>query len=240
MGWKDTACFYGDAETFVSNRFSARERYLLKRLEATGRGQFALVDAAGSDASTLEEELKSSGDSCGFAFWVPSSESPKSDEDFLLPMSPPPSLLSLPSILVDAEKYRYSSPPPLKRQLLQCRTRARARELFDLLCKVCPCDGLLGVGASRSKPSCLPDELDEKLSLDYIPILKVMGQSELAVDTSTQCGDREFHPYQRSTRTSAKRRSHYYEKLNTALKWDVDNLSAHEVGMRLAESLIQY
>jgi hypothetical protein len=239
-GWKDSACFYGCGESYVTSQFGARERSLLKWSECCVRG---LQSAAPLEETKTEEEYDE---------FHPSFE--RTDEEAFLPAFVPSSLSSLSFHFNRAAGNLYS--PRLIENVAMNR---RKEDRFAMASKI-----LRGYIFVRGKHTrlCLSatirsvdpllvgrlNRLDLGIVLDYLPMLRCMSALERQADlifNAIQDADPnvafDMAHRQRSTRRSRTRgREHYFEKVVPSFAWAESGaaIMARELGSTLADVLL--
>lgn len=176
------------------------------------------------------------------------SEGLGSDEDVFLTQNIPASLLSLPCLLREARCPANWNISWTNDHLLERRRQEQAHKACDLLSCIlsdavwlkmsCHVSDRLPLGF------CLPeDAMDPKLFLEYLPTLRRIAVVEKAAEYAFNLTSDEEDPApkRRSTRRTTKAtRSHYFDSISRALKLDQADLSASELGSRLAPTLLCY
>jgi hypothetical protein len=170
------------------------------------------------------------------------SEGLGSEEDVFLAQNVPACLLSLPCLLREARCPANWNKSWTNDHLLERRRQEQAHKSCDLLSYVLP--DVVWPKMSLTLGICLPeDAMDPKVFLEYLPTLRRMAAIEKAAEYAfnLKSDDEDPVPKRRSTRRSTKAtRSHYFDSISRALKLDQTDLSASEVGSRLAPTLLRY
>ena len=206
LGWKDNCFYYGAPDAFMCLPSSRRERRLYNRVEQTERGQndTPAMMADGEDDKPYDQED-----------WVPPEQC---HEDMLLPRTGTSTLQDLASHLC----LLSNSPPAwMCLDVEQLNHYSNWVHLFDkIFFYVTQCrDRLFARGLSRKLDNMhveTAEQLDARLVLDYIPMLRRMAVNEEAADRfalesppSTQPSTRIQS--RRSTRRSkVEVRDHYF------------------------------
>jgi len=222
---------------------SARERKLLHVADVLGRRILSSEeDNVVLPTAEKEEETEAAYD---LTMWSP-SDSTVSEEDFLLHRPTPVPLLALPDILLCSRQRMNSSSDATywDQAILDHRRDARADEQVALVDKIVSADAgpkMFCRGLHRFSPAFLPNEFDDTLFLDYMPIWRNMAVHERAASSIDPDGDTSGSCRRRATRNASKKgRSHYFETLNhVAFRWD-DEQTAAQIGKRLAGCWLQY
>lgn len=244
-GWKDTACFYGDCDAYMTIPASARERLLLKRSEALGRGLSSTPVYKSVSEATATDQEETPPDTLDLTMWSPPTGSGcVLDEDMYIPNRLPTALMSLKELLIASRGHCIANS---NYNLVQDRTIAMAEKLGELLDTIQGYDPRMaknrGLGYSSFEYSCH--------FLDYLPLLRVMAKQEEEADIVFQealkvdpdaCASISYG-IRRNTRRSATqpKREHYFESLlmNTYSRDEVAAI-AQELGRQLSDSLIVY
>ncbi|CAB9497833.1 Inherit from NOG: ATPase family, AAA domain containing 5 [Seminavis robusta] len=221
-GYKDTAAFYGDSDAWMSNPTSARDRELIR----TSLGA-RFADAASTSASAVQQEDEEDVDD--LTLWSPPCSTDVDEDAFLLRPIPAP-LQFLPALLLETQQSAVCR-HVRGSVFLQRRVEESSSAQLDAINVVCTHDAHV-----RMRYKGLHDA---NLSLDYIPILRMMAVFERAI-LSIEDNEPANMP-RRRTRRSNKGRSHYLESLNKIITWGEEGVpSASEAGERLAKSFLQY
>jgi hypothetical protein len=176
------------------------------------------------------------------------SEGLGAEEDVFLAQNVPASLLSLPCLLREARCPANWNKSWTNDHLLERRRQEQAHKLCDLLSYILP-DALWPRRSRHASDRwtlglCLPeDAMDPKVYLEFLPTLRRIAAVEKAAEYAFNLKSDEEDPVpkRRSTRRATKAtRSHYFDSISRALKLDLSDLSASEVGSRLAPTLLRY
>lgn len=238
MGWKDTACFYGDNEAYMTMPSSQRELRLIKLSETLARNRSCAISEIAGSASQEEGAFE---DETDFVMWSP-PDSKRSDEDCFLPRPVPTPLEYLPSLLLYARKYPKCINFP-KEELLESRRKTTADVVLRLVGPIFTGKArtkmfCLGLGRSRSSP--LEFEYDSNLFLEYIPMLRNIAIHERSAESDPE-SETTRDSSRRSTRGSAKRgRPHFFERLSDSFRLGETEFTARETAQKLASSLLLY
>lgn len=218
---------------------SSRREHRLFSAAMRGRTSSKLEGAA---ANTDKEEAVVSEDIDD----IFRSEGIGSEEDVFLAQNVPASLLLLPCLLREARCPANWNNCWTNDHLLERRRQEQAHKLCNLLSYILP-DAVwpkMSCHASDRLTSgiCLPeDAMDPKVFLEYLPTLRRIAAVEKAAEYAfnLKSDEEDPAPNRRSTRRSTKAtRSHYFDSVSRALKLDLTDLSASEVGSRLATTLL--
>jgi hypothetical protein len=239
-GWKDSACFYGCGESYLTRQFGTRERNLLKWSERCVRG---LLSAAPLQETTTEDE-------CDEVH--PSFE--RTDEEAFLQAQVPSSLSSL-SFYFNRAAGNLYSPRWIENASMDRRKEDRLAMASTIL------RGYIFVRGKQTR-LCLSatirsvdpllvgrmNRLDGGIVLDYLPMLRCMSALEREADfifNTIQDADPDaafdMAHRQRSTRRSRTRgREHYFEKVVPSFAWSEPGapIMARELGTALADTLL--
>jgi hypothetical protein len=242
-GWNDTACFYGDSDAFMTTPTNTRERNLIKLCESVGRGRLSSI--SDNLASVIDQEVESDDIFDDMSMWAP-ADSGRSDEDFFLPQPIPPSLQTLPSLLLAARKNPCNT-SKINHEVLARRQVASSKAMLDMVESVCSLEAgarMFCLGIQRFCDSPLQVEFDSKIFLDYGPMLRTIAQLEAVLERAiATCPDLSTVPIssRRRTRGRGESRQHYFETLtHSAFYLNQKELTASAVGCRLAGRLIRY
>jgi hypothetical protein len=243
LGWKDSSCFFGGSDAFMTSFFSMREKKIFQRTLNDLRG-LAFEDAEEVAGSNDRDEKEAEPDIEDIIRW----KAQVLEEDMFIPRTFEDPLASLPHILRKSAGCPLASLDDLD---LERRKHATAHETYELLNYIIDDDSR--VKASRPKLGWVPvhslvpeDVFDRETFLDYLPLLRSMALSESVAEflhNASKTEEEEEHNARsrRSTRSATRNgRQNYFDTISKVLKQDLADISTSDVTSRLAATRLQY